>query len=126
MQDFKKLRVWQEGNQLALDVMRALGVRQCDAVPGLRAQAVRAAVSVPTNIAEGCGKTSPLELARYAEFACGSLSELEAQLLIAHGARIITDALHAQLSADTTRIRRMLFALTRTVRRRYAKDAVAY
>ena len=54
-----------------------------DEVFGLRVQIRRAAVSVPSNIAEGAARNSPAELVQFLSIACGSLAELETQLELA-------------------------------------------
>ena len=116
MQDFTKLRVWAESHALALGVIHALSPARTRRIPGLRAQAIRAAMSVPANIAEGCGKKSPHELARYADIACASLSELQAHLCLAHDAGVLGSDRYAELTRAAERSRRMLVVLARTVR----------
>lgn len=76
MSDFRKLNVWRKGHALALGVHRtATGIRgQSNAA--LRTQ-VRAAMSVPTIIVEGCGQESRREFARFLRYATNSASELE-------------------------------------------------
>jgi four helix bundle protein len=118
VQDFTKLRVWADSHQLALDVIASLPASRYRSIPGLRAQAIRAAMAVPTNVAEGCGKTSPLELARYAEIACGSVSELQAHLRLACDGGIMSAERYKELSASAEIVRRMLVALARSVRAR--------
>jgi four helix bundle protein len=84
----------------------------------LRAQAIRAAYSIPSNIAEGCGKISSGELARFADIASGSATELQAHLEFARGAGIINDAEFAALDGEAEKVRRMLLALSRAVRKK--------
>ena len=67
MQDFTKLKVWQKAHRCAIDLKREIDNGPRWNFPGLRGQALRAAASIADTIAEGCGKQSPLELARYAD-----------------------------------------------------------
>ena len=117
MQDFTKLTAWARAHQLALDVVRALPARKCRMVPGLRPQAIRVALSVPANLAEGCGKRSSADLAHYADIACGSLLELRAHLLMARDTGILDPSTHRELARSLEGVRCLLIALARAVRR---------
>lgn len=81
MQDFRKLKVWQKAFKLGIDVHRAIENGPRWKYPNLRGQTLRAAASISDTIAEGCGKESPRELARYADMASGSAKELLNQLM---------------------------------------------
>ncbi|MGF1565201.1 MAG: four helix bundle protein [Flavobacteriales bacterium] len=94
--NFKALKVWQLGVQLATDVY-ALTAEFPDAERyGLTAQMRRAAVSVPSNIAEGAGRNTDKSFQQFISIALGSLNELETQLVIADrlGLNINRDAHH--------------------------------
>ncbi|MEO0734154.1 MAG: four helix bundle protein [Bacteroidota bacterium] len=80
--NFKKLKVW----ELGMDVVDAV-YNFAESLPseerfGLRSQCTRAAVSIPSNLAEGSGKSSNKDFCRYVEIALGSSYEVETQLLI--------------------------------------------
>jgi four helix bundle protein len=84
VKSYKELIIWQKGITLVSIVYRAN-----DSFPdrekfALSDQMRRAVVSVPSNIAEGFGRNSRPEMIRYAQFALGSLYELETQTIIAH------------------------------------------
>jgi len=83
MSDFKKLRVWQKARELASTVYRATQAFPDAGRYGLTSQMRRAAVSVGSNIAEGCGRVAEPDKARFFRIAAGSLSELEFQVIIA-------------------------------------------
>jgi four helix bundle protein len=117
MQDFRNLRVWHAAHDLSLQVIKALPPKVCRAVPGLRSQAIRAATSVPWNIAEGCKCSSQREFLQFLETALSSLTELEAQLITARDARLFTARVYARLQASIVMVRRMLIALARKVER---------
>ena len=80
---FRELRVWQEAMKLTTEVYRATSVFPKHELYGLSQQIRRAAVSVPSNIAEGKGHRSDKEFVRFLLHARGSLLELQTQLLIA-------------------------------------------
>jgi four helix bundle protein len=68
----------------------------------------RSCASIPTNIAEGCGRNGRVELARFLDVAMGSASELEYQLLLARDLHILEATAFSQHSADLEQIKRML------------------
>jgi four helix bundle protein len=81
---FEKLDVWQKAVELADDVYRLTRAFPNEERFGLTSQMRRAAVSISSNIAEGTGRTSDAEFARFVEIAYGSLMEVVSQALIAH------------------------------------------
>ena len=83
MKDFRKLEVWEKAHALTLSVYHAADPFPREELYGLTSQIRRAAVSIPTNIAEGCGRGSEAELARFLQIAMGSASEVEYELLLA-------------------------------------------
>ena len=83
MKNFRKLKIWENGLSLTKDVyMFAKQLPDFEKF-GLVSQMTRSAVSIPSNIAEGCSRNSDNELSRFIEIALGSSFELETQLLIA-------------------------------------------
>ena len=80
---FRDLRVWQEAMKLTTEIYRSTTDFPKHELYGLRQQIRRAAVSVPSNIAEGKGHRSDKEFVRFLLHARGSLLELQTQVLIA-------------------------------------------
>jgi four helix bundle protein len=80
---FTELLVWQRGRQLAGVVYTLIKSFPKDEVFGLTSQMRRAAVSIPSNIAEGCGRQTPRDTIQFLFIARGSLYELETQLYLA-------------------------------------------
>ena len=80
---------------------------------GLTSQIRRAAASVPSNIAEGCGREGDRELARFLSIAAGSASEVEYQLLLTHDLNFLDDEPYRQLDTQINEIKRMLNAFIR-------------
>jgi four helix bundle protein len=84
MRDFRNLQVWNKAHSLTLDVYKATGFFPKEELYSLTSQIRRSSASIPTNIAEGCGRSGDAELARFMSISMGSASELEYQLLLAH------------------------------------------
>ena len=82
MRDFKKLRVWTKGIEVAKKTYLLTSEFPSNERYGLISQMNRAAVSIPSNIAEGSGRRSEKEYRRFLEIALGSAFELETQLII--------------------------------------------
>ncbi len=82
MRNFKDLKIWQLGMEIVKEVYLLSGKLPFDEKYGLKSQITRAAVSIPSNIAEGCSRHSDIDFKRFLEIALGSLYELETQLLI--------------------------------------------
>ena len=80
MRDFRKLDVWDRAHQLTLDVYRATGSFPSNERFGLTTQMRRCAISIPSNIAEGAGRESRPDYARFLGVAIGSAHELDYQL----------------------------------------------
>lgn len=78
-----KLEAWKRARELVLGVYRLTQAFRKEETFGLAAQLRRAAVSIPSNIAEGAARAGKREFAQFLNIARGSLSELETQLLIA-------------------------------------------
>ena len=77
----------------------------------MASQIRRAASSIPSNIAEGCGRDGDAELARFCTIARGSASELEYQPLLARDLKLIPLNDYEHLSQQTVEIKRMLTVL---------------
>ncbi|WP_424004306.1 four helix bundle protein [Maribacter sp. IgM3_T14_3] len=82
MRDFKKLEIWKNGITIVKHVYSLVQKLPSEEKFGLKSQLSRAAVSVPSNIAEGCSRNSEVEFKRFLEIALGSLFEVETQLII--------------------------------------------
>ncbi len=82
IKSYRDLEVWQHAITLAEQVYRVTAQLPAEERFGLKSQAQRAAVSVPANIAEGFGRSSRTEYARYVTIARGSLMELETHLTL--------------------------------------------
>jgi len=111
MKDFRQLKVWEKAHLLALAVYPITARFPREKTYGLTAQIRRAASSIPSNIAEGCGRDGDAELARFCIIARGSATELEYQLLLARDLTLLHPDDYEQLSQQTIQIKRMLTVL---------------
>ena len=116
MKDFKQLKIWQRGIKIVVDSYRlADGFPQTEKF-GLREQITRAAVSIPSNIAEGSSRASEKDYKRYLEIALGSSFELETHIVIAHQLNFGSEPLRNQILQDLDEQQKMLTAFIRTLK----------
>ncbi len=81
--EYTELEVWQEARKLTNEIYSLTRNFPKDEVFGLTNQIRRASVSVPSNIAEGCGRSSTSDTVHFLHIARGSLHEVETQLFVA-------------------------------------------
>jgi four helix bundle protein len=110
MKDFRELKVWEKAHQLTLAVYQATTAFPKEELYGLTSQMRRSAASIPTNIAEGCGRGSDDDFRRLLQLAMGSASELECQLLLAHDLGYFDAAERDRLCSAAVEVKRMLAA----------------
>ncbi len=110
MRNFKELKVWQKAHVFTLGIYQITKDFPDSEKFGLTSQICRAAASIPTNIAEGCGRNGDRELARFLSIAAGSASEVEYQLILAEDLSYIDLETHNTLDAQVSEIKRMLNA----------------
>src|SRR5262249_22530398 len=115
MQDFRNLRVWQKAHQLAINSYALPAYLRAPEGWVLRDQILRAAISIPSNVAEGAGRGSDPDFCRFLWYSNGSCNEFESDLLIARDAEFIPQALHTDLADGVAEVRRMLASLIQTV-----------
>jgi four helix bundle protein len=110
MKDFRTLKVWEKAHALTLKIYKATEGFPKQEMYALTSQIQRAAVSIPANIAEGCGKDSDAELKRYSLIAMGSSSELEYLLLLARDLGYLPENGFQSMTTDLVELRKMLNA----------------
>ena len=111
MRDFRNYKVWEKAHQLTLAVYAATSSFP-EELYGLGDQMRRSCISVPANIAEGCGRDTDADLARSLQVSARSAKELEYQLLIARDLGLLESSKHAMLDVEINEVRRMLATLT--------------
>jgi four helix bundle protein len=116
LSNHRKLIAWQEAMALVLSVYQDTARFPADETYGLRSQMRRAAVSVPSNIAEGAARNHSKELAQYLSIACGSIAELETQVEIAATLGYLDT--HPRLAEQVDRVGMLVRRLRRSVANR--------
>jgi four helix bundle protein len=113
---YRDLRVWQSAMDLVVSVYHETQGFPKDEVYGLTSQMRRAAVSIPSNIAEGKGRSTDRDRALFFCHARGSLLELETQILIAQRLRYLTPPCAETLIGSSSKLGRMLNSLIQSIR----------
>jgi len=106
--NFRKLNIWIEGIELAKDTYSTTKGFPKSEMYGLSSQMQRAAVSVPSNIAEGTSKSTDKHFSVYLESALGSAFEWETQLIIAFQIGFISEETFKHLESKIQKIQGML------------------
>ena len=116
MQDYRKLLVWQKGHQLAIDTygLPAYFVKP-EAWP-LRDQIFRAAISIPSNVAEGAGRGSNPDFVRFLWHSMGSCNEFETDILLARDVKLLPPDIHIRFADRVSEVRRMLSGFIETLK----------
>ena len=114
MRDHKKLRAFEVADQLAILTYKQTANFPKDELFGLVSQMRRAAVSVASNIVEGCSRSSTLEYIRFLEIAYGSAREIEYQISLAE--RLYPVSASSELSSLATEVCKVLNGLMRALR----------
>lgn len=114
--NYRELKVWQAGKDLTINVYNITKKYPSTEQFGLTSQTQRAAVSIPSNIAEGFGRHGSNEFKRFLSIAYGSVAELETQLTIANELKYFGDEEYDKLIDSTTQISKMLSGLIKSLR----------
>jgi|SRR5689334_4188088 len=121
-QSYRDLLAWQKAMDLVTNIYRATRAFPREELYGLTNQLRRAAVSIPSNIAEGQARRSRREFHRFLTTARGSLAEIETQLQIASALGYLTNECVRALLAETGEIGRMLNGLLTSMQSCLSKD----
>lgn len=111
MKDFRKLIVWEKAHQLTLKIYKVTEEFPREELYGLTSQIRRACVSIPTNIAEGCVRSSDADFSRFLYIALGSTSELEYLALLSMDLKFIKNDLYVGLNNEINEIKKMLISM---------------
>jgi four helix bundle protein len=114
---FRDLAIWQKGISLVKEIYRKTGSFPKDEQYGLVTQMRRAAVSIPSNIAEGYRRRHSKEFQQFLNVALGSLGEIETQLVIANELGYSAKEYHDQLTEQVDHLIRMTINLSKKVDR---------
>ena len=116
MSHFRKILVWQKSITLVTKIYKATSTFPKEEMFGLTSQIRRSSVSIPSNIAEGCGREGTKDFLRFLYISLGSIFEMQTQLEIAKNIIYINEAEFNLLYEDSREIERMLASLIRKLK----------
>ena len=105
--NFKKLDIWKRSRAFVKEIYQATKKFPKEELFGLTAQIRKAAVSIPSNIAEGCGRSTDAQLIHFLDIAIASSCEVETQLYVAFDLEYINEIEKDRLTQEASEIRRM-------------------
>ncbi|HEV7684029.1 MAG TPA: four helix bundle protein [Pyrinomonadaceae bacterium] len=117
MRDFREIKVWDKSHLLTLAIYQATAQFPREEIYGVTSQMRRSCASIPANIAEGFGRGSNAELARFLQIAMGSACEVEYHILLAKDLNLLSKKIYEDLNERIVEIKRMLASLLMKVRR---------
>ena len=115
MRDFRRLEVWRRAHALEIAIYQISSAFGRSGHSYLRSQLTRAANSVPSNVAEGCGAQTRPELARFFDMSIKSATETENHLITARDLGLISQEDWLRYSNETIEIRKMAYAYRKKV-----------
>ncbi|MCL5439103.1 MAG: four helix bundle protein [Patescibacteria group bacterium] len=121
IKSYKDLIVWQKSMQLVKEVFILTSKFPKSETYGLTSQMRRAAVSIPSNIAEGYGRKSPKEYSQFYSIAYGSALELETQVIIAKELEFLKSEFFTKIDQLLQEVSKMLNVMTRTMKQLNAR-----
>lgn len=115
MHQFKELKVWQKSVELATEVYNSTNNFPSEEKFGITSQIRRSVISISSNIAEGAGRKTKKEFKLFLNYAYGSCSELETQLIISKNLGFLNPDSLPVLSESINEIQKMIYSLTNTL-----------
>ncbi len=116
MRNFKELKIWQKGFNIAVNSFKLVSTFPKDEKFGMSSQITRAAVSIPSNIAEGSSRSSDKDYNRFIEISLGSSFETETQVLIAEAVNYGDNELRKKLLCDLDEEQKMLISFMKVLK----------
>jgi four helix bundle protein len=116
VKDFRSLKVWQKSHKLTVLVYEITKSFPKEEIYGLTSQIRRSSASIPTNLAEGCGRGSDKDFKRFVQIAMGSASETEYLFLFCHELKMVSDENFNNFSEQIEETKKMLASLIKSLR----------
>lgn len=110
MHNFRKLNIWTKSMDLVTDIYKLTNTFPSDERFGIISQMQRAALSCPTNIAEGSAKSSTKDFSRFLEISVGSLYELETELNVSRNLEYINNETFEVYQNKIVELQKMIIA----------------
>ncbi len=114
--NYKELKVWQQSKDLVISNYTLTNNFPKSEIFGLVSQIRRSAISIPSNIAEGCGRGTNPQLCQFLDIAYGSSSELETQIIIAYELNFIDKEKYTEITDSISTIQKMIFGFKKTLK----------
>ncbi len=115
MRNYRDLQVWKKAHDLTLELYRISQRFPREEIYGITGQLRRATVSIRANLAEGCGRRTSSELARFVRIAMGSASELDYHLLLSSDLGFMAADQFTHASSALIEVRKMLTSFLNSV-----------
>lgn len=115
MNYFKELKVWQKAIELVTNTYLRTQAFPKEKLYGLTSQIRRCAVSIPSNIAEGCGRKTEKDFSNFLGIALGSAFEFETQLIISKNLSFIQQEDFSVLESEIQHIQNMIIKLQKSI-----------
>jgi four helix bundle protein len=116
MRNYKDRQVWEKAHKLTLAVYKGTQDFPKEERFGLPSQIRRSSASIPANLAEGCGRRSDGEMARFIQISMGSGAELSYHLLLARDLGLLKNTQYSNLDSELGEVMRMLSSLSQKIR----------
>lgn len=110
MHRYKELKVWQKSRELVKETYQLTSNFPTTENFGITSQIRRSAVSIPANIAEGCGRNTDAELNRFMDIAQGSAFELETLIILSNDLNYIDNGNSELILSELGEIHKMIFS----------------
>lgn len=110
MRDFLKLDIWKRSHSLTLRVYIVTKLFPKEESFGITSQMRRSAISIPSNIAEGCGRNTNLQFANFLQIAIASCSELQYQIILSKELSYLSEEIFKELHSEIIEIRKMIIS----------------
>ena len=111
MRNYIKYEVWEIGHKLTKEIYLLTSKFPKEEIYGLTSQIRRASVSIPTNIAEGCGRLTDKEFGRFIDISIGSLNETEYLLFLSTELKFISESKFEPIAIQLNLLRQKLIQL---------------
>jgi four helix bundle protein len=115
MRNYRDLQTWHKAHQLTLELYKVSRQFPKEEMYGLISQLRRAASSIGANLAEGCGRQTNSEFARFVRISMGSASELDYHLLLSRDLGFLGTEAYEHVSKNLIEVRKMLTSLLSAV-----------
>jgi four helix bundle protein len=122
MRNFRELEIWKNALELVVFTYSVTNNYADSEKFGLVSQMNRAAVSIPSNIAEGCSRNSDKEFKRYLEIAIGSAFELETQFILSYELKLMSEENYERSIKEINSLQKQINKFITVISNRYSPN----